>query len=117
VGLAKKFNCDPRTVDRIWSRAKENFKNGGGFSAAPRKKGRCGRRAVYDQVKMAEAIRKLPVNERKTYCQIAEALGVSLWTVQQAVHGENCFLVHHTNAIKPFLTEQNKFGRVAFAME
>jgi cbb3-type cytochrome oxidase cytochrome c subunit len=66
---------------------------------------------------MAEAIEKLPSNERKTYRQISGALGVSVNVVQRAQHGENSFHIPHTNSIKPFLAEINKYGCVSFAME
>jgi hypothetical protein len=37
--------------------------------------------------------------------------------VYRAVHGENSFIVPHTNSIKPFLSEENRYGRVCYAVD
>jgi hypothetical protein len=114
---AKNFNIDRTTVLRIWHRAKQNFEIDGAFHVSPRKKGRCGRKKPYNPNAMAKAIEALPSNERKTLRQISGALGVSLCVVQQSLHGENSFIMAHTNSIKPYLTEANKYARVCFALD
>jgi hypothetical protein len=110
----KKFNCDLRTMHRIWERAKENFVKEGAFHASPRKKGCYGRKIICDPARMAESIENLPSNKRKTMRQISGAVGVSLWTVQKA---QQSFLVPHTNSIKPFLTDANKYVRICYTVE
>jgi hypothetical protein len=117
VGLAKKFNCNPCTVNRIWKRAIDNFEPDGSIHATPTKKGQCGRERIYDPVKMADAMEVLPSNNRKTLRQISVALGVSTTVMYRAVHGENSVIVPHTNSFKPFLSEENRYGRVCYAVD
>jgi hypothetical protein len=64
-----------------------------------------------------DAIELFPGNQRKTLRQIAGALGMSTTVVFKARHGENSFIEPHTNCIKPYLTEQNKYGCICFALE
>jgi hypothetical protein len=66
---------------------------------------------------MAEAIEALPSHKRKTLRQIAGALGVSLWVVQQYLRGDSSFIVAHTNSIKPYLTDADKYAQVCFAID
>jgi hypothetical protein len=113
--IADSFGCSTRQVFRIWEAAKKKRATTGVWSATPQKKGRCGRKRVYDDEAMDMAIKAIPVNDRGTMRSMSKQLGVLLGTVHRfKVMG---LIISHTSAIKPFLTEENKYIRLYYALD
>jgi hypothetical protein len=82
--IAKYFDVLPRTVSRICTRARDcletlDDENPTPFSVAHRKK-MCGRRPKYSSQQLKQAIKAIPIKQRKTMRDSAEALGISTAT-------------------------------------
>jgi len=114
--VAKNFDINKSTVNRIWKRAQQSRAdpNIEAYRASPQKKGRSGRPILYDREALCEAAAELPYHQRKTMRGLAGALGISVYTVWKLIRKEKV-INPHSNAIKPFLTEENKVMRVAYA--
>jgi len=115
--VAKKFDCSHTTIGRIWKRAQQSREdpNIQAYRATPQKKGRCGPQPLYDREEVAEAIAALPIRKRRTIRSIAAALGISKSTIHRIKEEDNDFIMPHSNAIKPYLTEENKVTRLSYA--
>jgi len=115
--VSKNFDVAKSTVHRLWKRAVKNRNNPQvhAYRATPQKKGRSGRKPLYDREALAEEIAALPVRKRRTLRSMAAALGVPKSTLFDIKDKEDDIINPHTNAIKPFLTEENKITRLAYA--
>lgn len=115
--VAKKFNRDLSTVNRIWKTAKANREdpNVGAYRATPQKRGNSGRRPLYDREEVAEALAELPIRKRRTFRSMAAALGISKSTLFDIKDKEEDVIRPHTNSLKPYLTEENKATRLFYA--
>ena len=65
---------------------------------------------------VAELLEDLPAKKHGTIRDIVGALGISVGFVHRLIREDNVILPH-TNAIKAYLTEQNKLARMMYAME
>lgn len=107
-------NVSRQQVYRIWNIAKKNAESCGINSATPQKKGKCGRKAIYDDEGIAAAVKNVPLNKRGTMRSLANEIGVSTNVIQRK-KAEGVIL-SHSSAIKPHLREDNKYAGYLCAM-
>ena len=109
--VATLFSVSMRTVQRVWKRSKENMKNGVTDVSHKRTKN-CGRKRI--QIDL-DHFRSIPLQERKTIRDAANALKVSTSVLSRNLKSGD--IRRHSNAIKPFLSEENKKGRLQFCLD
>ena len=69
----------------------------------------------YSHAEFRQGLKEIPQCRRKTYRSSAEAMGVTLSTVQRMLlHQDVCRV--HTSSLKPTLTEENKMSRMELAL-
>ena len=112
--FAEQFGISRVHVFRLWKKALKRHEDTGIYSVSPTKKGNSGRPAVYDRGELMEALEDLDCEERGTIRQLADRLGISVGLVHSLVR-DHGMIFPHTNAIKTYLTEQNKLHRVMYA--
>ena len=86
--VAKRFGVSPMTVSRVWRRAVQNRHDPaiGAYSAAPRKKGKCGRKAsLQDTEELAKAISTIPPSQRRTVRALSGQLGIPKSTLHRTI--------------------------------
>ena len=106
-GVARKFDVPLRVVQSIW-------KNGqaGGINGVVNKWARnCGRKRI--EIDM-EAIKSVPLSERTTFQDLANALGVKKTTLYSRY--KEGYFRRHTNDLKFSLTDENKKARVRYCL-
>ena len=131
--LAIQFDVDKSTITRLWRATKIkldthlNVQNGApinnqavhalihdiGFHESRRKLS--GVKPKWDVHALQEAVRAMPFSDRQTVAQLSKNLSVPRSTLRSMF--KTGHFRHHTSALKPFLTEQNKVSRVAYALE
>jgi hypothetical protein len=79
------------------------------------KKKLSGRRPIYFPEALKVEIRNTPLLKRRSQRKLASTVGISKTTVHRLL--EKGILRVHVSSLKPFLTEENKFKRVLFALE
>lgn len=92
-----------QTVRRIWKQAKETS-NEGEVNVSHKTTRRCGRKRIpldFNQVK------DIPFQKRTTLGSLSMGLGISLSIHKRVKEGT---IRHHTNVIKPRLTDENMKG-------
>jgi hypothetical protein len=109
---SKKFNVSRKTVSRIWSQGQASSANGL-FCAdvSSKKTGRVGRKKA---IVTSEQVRQIPLQQRTNIRSMASALNLSASTVHARI--KEGILKPHSNALKPFLTEENKKARLRFCI-
>jgi len=114
--VAKKFACYHGTISCIWKRAQASREdpNIQAYQATPQKKGRYGRRQIYDREEMAEALKALSIWKRHTLRSIAKQLGISKTTLLHMKNESEKYILPHSNKVKPYLTEENKVTCLAW---
>lgn len=109
---AMKFNVCDRTIRRIWKRGELSLANGNlcadVSSRIPGKKGRP--KIVID----VEKLTSIDKRKRTTIRSTAFAMGVSPTTLHRRIL--EGIIKRHTNALKPYLTEENKIDRLAYCL-
>ena len=114
--VAKKFKLSERSVRRQWKKALDRREKEGFYSCTSLKQGNSGRKQLYNREELMEAMEQVPGHERGNLRSLANSLGVGLKTVWMLKMDEK--IIHpHTNAIKPFLTDENKLHRIAYAAD
>lgn len=112
---AKKFKMSERNIRRRWATALKSREEKGYYSSASSKKDN-GRKQLYDREALQEAMEEIPSYERGNLRSLANALGVSVKVVWKIKMNEK--VIHpHSNSIKPFLTDENKLHRLAYAAD
>ena len=113
---AKKFKMSERNVRKLWNKALENRKTNGVYAVPNKIQENSGRNKMYNREEVMEALEAVPASSRATMRSTALALGVSVRFVHSLVRDEK--VIHpHNNAIKPYLTEQNKLFRLMYASD
>eukprot|EP00977_Amphora_coffeiformis_P001349 scaffold283_cov186-Amphora_coffeaeformis.AAC.7 len=105
-----------RTARRLWQRALKNHDLHGIYSASPQKKGRCGRKQIYDREELQDAIAAVPRGQRGSLRGVAAGVGISHMQMQRLVK-EGSVCLPHSSALKPLLTEADKVSRVLYCAE
>jgi hypothetical protein len=132
--LAIQFDIDVSTINRLWRGAKNKIdaclnvvQNGApidnhaihalinniNFHESGRKL--LVLKPKWDVKELQEVVRGMPLTDRQTFSQLARNLLVPRSTVQRLF--KRGHFRSHTSALKPFLTEENKVSRVAYALE
>ncbi|KAH9143602.1 hypothetical protein AeRB84_012395 [Aphanomyces euteiches] len=114
--LASKYGCHQSTIRKVLARAKQQGVADGNMrvSVLNRKRGRVGRKKAFTAEQVKEKILRVPIADRTNLRLIAEKTGISRGTLHRYLK-QGIFRVH-TNAIKPILTEANKYMRMRFAL-
>ena len=116
--VANLFAVNPRTIARIWKRARLSFEDPdiGAFRASPRKD-RGGRMQQHDRDAIREAILLVPTHQRRTLRTLASAIGIPLSTLHSLKQDKtDSVILSHSNALKPHLQDHHKFARVLYAV-
>ena len=111
--IASGFGCSTSTVFRIWKRAQDNQQAKGTLTATPPK---------YDDTAMAEEIKTIPLSKQGTMRSLAHQLGahqlgVPMTMVWRKANDKEDPIVPHSSAMKPILTDHNKYMRYCYAMD
>jgi len=77
------------------------------------KVGNSGRKAKYDKQKVLNIIQRLTVSQHRNLRALSCAMSISRSALGRMRKAG--WFVWHSNAIKPFLTEENKMARLEFA--
>ena len=117
--VAKNFFRGRSTIRKIWILAKENSEKPEilAFTGETRKKGRVGRKKKWNREQIKMRLRNLPIHMRKTFRSMSAALNIPKSTLHKVKTKEKCVIIPHRNAIKPVLTEKNKYERMRYAVE
>ena len=114
--LAKKFKMSERNIRRRWAQALLSRKELGFYTCSSQKKSNSGRPILYNREDLQEAMEDIPAFERGNLRSLAKRLGVSVKVVWKMKIEER--VIHpHTNSIKPFLTDEHKLHRLAYAAD
>jgi hypothetical protein len=112
---AANFFFDRTTAAKIWKTASDNYNNPEvGYFTAPPKQGKCGKKAIFDLDVLEMIVAELPREHRKSIRRTASTLGVSSSTIQKMLKERN--LRRSSNSLKVFLTENNKWMRLEYAV-
>ena len=105
-------------MSETWKKAKRNRLDPsvGAYRATPEKKGNCGRNFVYDREELVGLVSELPSHKRRTIRGLAGSLGISKTTIHR-IQAKEDVINPHTNSLKPFLTEQNEWTRMAYVAD
>jgi antitoxin component of RelBE/YafQ-DinJ toxin-antitoxin module len=116
VAAAIFFGIDRTTAARIWKTASDNNNNPdiGYYRTTPQKKGKCGRKQIYDFDILESTVADLPRDNRKTIRGVALGLGVSTSTVQKML--KQNIIRKSSNPLKVVLTDNNKWMRLEYAV-
>ena len=106
--VACKFGVDPRVVQRIWHQGQD----AGGIEGVKNKLAKnCGRKRIEIDT---EAIKAVPLTERTTFQDLANAIGVKKSTLHNRF--KEGYFRRHTNDLKFTLTDDNKKARVRYCL-
>lgn len=128
--VAEFFSVDRSTISRMWREIKikidDALNNQNGeqvdvealltdirFYESGRKLS--GRKTKWDVAALKEAVRNLRLTERQNFRMLARNVSIPLPTVHRLF--KMGVFRRHTSSLKPFLTEENKVSRVAYALE
>lgn len=106
--VSSHFSVPILSVQRIWKRAKDC----GAHVDVSHKMSRGGRKRVEIDL---EKIRDVPLHKRTTIESLAHALDVKKTTLFRLIKSGK--IRKHSNAIKPFLKEENKRARLQFCIK
>lgn len=104
------FSVNLRTIERIWRQSK-NTTDGVVVDVSHKKTKNCGRKRVSIE---SSQIQEVPLHRRTTLRSLGVALNVSSTTLFRRV--KEGLIRRHTNAIKPYLKEENKRARLRFCI-
>ncbi|XP_050229431.1 uncharacterized protein LOC126678580 [Mercurialis annua] len=105
--VAATFSVSVRSIQRIWRQAKQT-ENGG---VSHKKTGNCGRKKVEIDL---ELIRSVPLHKRTSLESLACSINMSKNRVFNLL--KSGAIRRHSNAIKPFLKEENMRARLQFCI-
>jgi hypothetical protein len=115
--VANTFHVHESTIRRIWARALANFHdpNVRAFRASPQKK-KCGRKKKWNHDEVREAVKEIPLNQKRTLRDLSAALGMPLTTIHRMKSGHDRVIMPCTSALKPALTDIHKVARVLYSV-
>jgi hypothetical protein len=107
------FGVTCATVSCIWKRAMESKAEGSVcIDVMARKRGRSGRKKKEID---SDLIKSIPLVNRKNVRALAAGMGLSASTIHRAIKDGR--IKRHSNAIKPFLTDENQIERLRFCLK
>jgi hypothetical protein len=108
----EQFGISIRSTQKLWRRGKTHLGQGIPVNVASRKRGRVGRKKIPVDL---ECLRNVPLKDRMTLEHAKEVLGISKSTLHRYL--QQGLLRHHSNIIKPHLTDGNKMSRLRWAVQ
>jgi hypothetical protein len=99
------FSVSTAVIYRIWRQVRQTG------DATHKKTKNCGRKRVAIDI---QKVRDIPLAKRSTLQSLAFALGISKTTLLKFVKEE--ILRRHSNALKPYLKEENMKARLRFCL-
>jgi len=105
--VSEKFDVPLRVVQSIW----KNGQDGGIQGIVNKYSKNCGRKRVEIDL---EAIKNIPLKQRSTFQDLANALGVKKSTLYKRF--KEGYFRRHTNDLKFSLTDENKKARVKYCL-
>jgi hypothetical protein len=137
MSTAKSFKVCTRTVSRVWEDVlsvmeahlveEEDLEGLHNFyertltfidfpdKVFASKSGNAGRKPKYDRKVLTERALNVPLNDCGTYHNLASQLDVSKNTIHRLTKEKNNMFVVHSSAVKPYLSEENKYHRFQYA--
>ncbi|KAG9401943.1 hypothetical protein AC1031_021977 [Aphanomyces cochlioides] len=112
TATANLFGTSRQSVSRIWKRGLQKPQVGLYTNVTSRRKDRCGRKLKY--VDITEKIRAVPLNERTTLRDLADAIQVPYTTLHRGYKAS--FFKKYTRPLKPLLTSTNMYNRNKWAL-
>lgn len=103
------FDVNIRCVQRIWKRSQQN--TDGVVNVSHMKTKNCGRKRV--QIDLTR-VQEIPLHRRTTLRSLSAALNVGYHTLFN--HFKDGLIRRHSNAIKPFLKDENQLARLRFCL-
>ena len=109
--IAAKYNVHVRTIQRVWQRAKNCLAHGIPVDVKSLRPKNCGRKKIQvDLTRVAD----IPLNRRGTIRSLAYGLQSSKSTVHRLF--KEGMLRRHSNALRPYLKEENKQARLRWVL-
>ena len=116
VKVAKLFGVTRVSISKLWRRARVEHVQGLIKSPQALKSSKStGRPPKYDIEEVRAHVRSVPLRRRKCVRDLAEQIGLPKSTLQRLMKNDNGFR-RHSSALKPMLTEANKYERVLWAL-
>ncbi|KAF0682599.1 hypothetical protein As57867_025208, partial [Aphanomyces stellatus] len=114
--LANKYSCHPATIRKVLARAKEQGVSVGNMSVsvANKKPGKVARKMAYTPQQVKAKLLQVPLANRTTLRAISDQTGISRGSLHRYL--KLGMFRAHSSAIRPVLTEANKYARMKFAM-
>jgi len=113
--VANQFSCHHTTISRIWRKAKKNRVDPDvlAYRASPEHH-KCGRKRKYDEAELAEAIKAVPVLQKRSERALSAALGIPKMTLHHYKVRDD-IIRPESNCLKPLLNPLHKEIRMACA--
>ena len=118
TAVAIEFHVCEKTIRNVWKRAVENFQDPDirQFRASPKKRN-CGRPRKWNHDDVREAVKLVPLFQRKSIRDLAHALGIPKSTLHlMKCDKDDPVIIPCTSALKPILTEQHKLLRACYCI-
>lgn len=110
---ASQFQVTRATISNLWKRAKSSKNNGDiCMIVDSRKAGNVGRKKI-DYSNRIQAMKDVPLEDRQNIRTLSYAINVPATTLWRRMKDGS--LKRHSNAVKPWLTDQNKLDRLLFS--
>ena len=116
TAVSKLFHVSARTIKRTWQRAIENRENPhvAVLRASPNKN-RQARNKKWNADEIREAVKAVPLHQRRSLRLLSGALEIPLSTLHGMMNDNDPVIRPHTNVLKPLLTNEHQFQRVCYA--
>jgi len=122
---AEAFHVHRNTIRAIWDRARANFDNHMvvSFVSESRKKTTCGRKIKWNREDMKNAVKELPLHQRRSIRDLAVGLAIpksTVWHIMRLEPREKkiqSIILPVTIAFKPKLTDVHKVARVLYCCD
>jgi hypothetical protein len=118
TAVGHEFHVCNKTIRRVWARAIQNFGDPDirQFRSSPLKKN-CGRPKLWNHDEVREAVKLVPLFQRRSIRDLAAALGIP----KSTLHDMKCdtddpVIIPCTSALKPALTEHHKLLRACYCV-
>jgi hypothetical protein len=119
---AETFHVHRNTIRDIWDRARANFDNHMivSFVSESRKKGNSGRKIKWNRDDLKNAVKDLPLHQRRSIRDLSVGLAIpksTVWHIMKLEPREKkikSIILPVTIAFRPKLTEQHKVARVLY---
>ena len=119
TAVAADFHVCRKTITNIWTRAQQNHTDPTvrQYPVSPRKKRNCARKKKWDPKAVMEAIKEIPLFQRRMIRDLAAALGIPKSTLFNLKNNNNNpVIMPCSNALQPQLTEHHKLMQTLFCV-